>query len=335
MPEISRNKRGQQERKIVNIRHIHYISATLLASIVVLMSACAANPPTSPQLINTPPQAESEPASDAVPEILTDNSTATEAAVLEPDIRDNPVSGEPSGLITISATNSDNMSNYYGKEVIVEGTVVELGVLINPDVGKAMVLYFNNANQHVTGYEAWSKGMTGTDFRVIIKESDLPGFCYGSMFVGRSMAVAGKLDIYNSAPAIFVSDPSQITFAGVAPVTEPALSVIITRSTEIADNITYYRYQGTITNNDTEWAVHGLYLGETRLADCIPPKGCPNIAALYFGKQILTKAVACPNYIKFDVKLSADAAAEAGTDPLTKQVAIPALRYTWKGLPKQ
>jgi len=200
-------------------------------------------------------------------------------------------------------------------------------------VGKAMVLYFNNANQHVTSYEAWAKGMTGTDFRVIIRAGDIPGFCYISMLVGRRMAVAGKVDIYNSAPVIFVSDPSQITFVGATPATEPSLSIVITRSTEAADNITYYRYQGTITNNNTEWAVHDLYLGENKLADCIPPKGCPNIAALYFGKLVLTKAVACQNYIKFDVKVSADDA--AGTDPLTKQIAIPALNYEWKGLPKQ
>jgi len=315
--------------------HIRYIPCLLLASLVVLLSACTANTPVPVQLINTPAQAESAPTSNAVPLISADNITATESPPLETDVRATQVPGGTSGLITISASDSDNISSYSGKKVIVEGTVVELGSFIDPNVGKAMVLYFNNANQHVTSYEAWAKGMTGTDFRVIIRASDIPVFCYVSMLVGRRVAVEGKIDIYHSAPVIFVSDPSQITFVGATPATEPSLSIVITRSTETADNTTYYRYQGTITNNNTEWAVHDLYLGENKLADCIPPKGCPNIAALYFGKQVLTKTVACQNYIKFDVKLSLDDAVGTGADPLTRQIAIPALKYKWKGLPKQ
>jgi len=319
----------------MSVFHIRHIRGPLIASLVILLSACTANPNVPPQVINTPAQAESEPALQALPVIPADNMTATGAAVLEPNVRDSQIPGVTSGLMTISAADSDNISSYSGQDVIVEGTVVELGSFIDPNLGKAMVLYFNNANQHVTSYEAWSKGMTGNDFRVIIRESDIPKFCYGSMFVGRRMAVEGEIDIYNGAPAIFVGDPSQITFEGTTPATEPSLSVDVTRSTEIADNITYYRYQGTVTNNNTEWAVHDLYLGETKLADCIPPRGCPNIAAMYLGKQVLTKAVACRNYIKFDLKLSTDAAAGMGTDPLTKQVAIPALNYKWRGLPKQ
>jgi hypothetical protein len=132
---------------------------------------------------------------------------------------------------------------------------------------------------------------------------------------------------------IFASDPSQITFAGTPAATEPSLSIVITCTTEIADNTTYYRYQGTITNNNAEWAVHDLYLGENKLADCIAPKGCPNIAPLYFGKQIITKEIACPNNIKFDTRFSGDTAAGAGSDPLMKQISIPALRFTWKGVP--
>jgi hypothetical protein len=319
----------------MNICKVRYISGPLLLSLVVLMCSCTANPPAPSQLINTPASAENGSASKAVSEIFADNNTAAGAAPLEPDVRDTRITGGFSGLATISATNSGDMSNYYGKEVIVIGTVVEIGAFIDPSVGKALVLYFNNANQHVTSYEAWSKGMTGTDFRVIIREKDTAMFCYQSMFLRRGVAVAGELDIYNGAPVIFVTDPSQITFVGATPATEPSLSIVITCTTEIADNTTWSRYQGTITNNNTEWAVHDLYLGENKLADCIAPKGCPNAAAMYFGKQILTKAVACPNYIKFDTKFSADAVAGAAADPLTRQIAIPALKYKWKGLPKQ
>ncbi len=303
----------------MNICHIRDISGALLAALVILLSACTANPVSSPQLIDTP--------------ALADNQTAAWEAPPRADIRDIQTAGAPAGKITIYAANTDDISSYNGQEIIVEGKVVELGVFIDPNLGKALVLYFNNPNQHVTTYEAWSRGMTGTDFRVIIGESDIPKFCYRSMFLGRRMAAAGKVVIYNSAPVIFVSDPSQITFAGATPATEPSLSIVIARSTEISDNITYYRYQGTITNNNTEWAVHDLFLGESKLTDCIAPKGCPNIAPLYFGKQILTKAAACPNNIKFDVRFSKDVAGETVTDPLRKQIEIPALTYEWKGLP--
>jgi hypothetical protein len=313
----------------MNICKIRCILGTLPLSLVVLLCSCAANPPAS---------IENGPAAEAVSNISGDNETATKAAPLESKVLAADIAGIPPGpseLATRLAASSDNMSSYNGKEVIVEGIVVELGSFIDPSLGNALVLYFNNPGQHVASYEAWSKGMTGTDFRVIIRENDVPGFCYRSMFVGRRMAVAGKMDVYHGAPVIFVSDPSQVTFVGATPATEPALSIVITCTTEIADNITYYRYQGTITNNNAEWAVHDLYLGENKLADCIPPKGCPNIAAQYLEKQILTKAVACPNYIKFDTKFSADAAGGAGMDPLTRQIAIPALNYKWKGLPKQ
>ena len=318
----------------MNICHIWYVSGTLLVSFVVLLSSCTANPPTSPQLINTPASAENGSTAKAVSKISTDNITATGAAPLGLNIQDTQIAEGPFGKVTIYAANSDNMSNYYGKEVIVEGTVVELGLFIDPSLGQALVLYFNNPNQHVTSYEAWSKRMTGTDFRVIIRENDIPGFCYRSMFLGRRMAVEGKMDIYNGAPVIFISDPSQVTLVGTPAATEPALSIVITCTTEIADNTNYYRYQGTITNNNTEWAVHDLYLGENKLADCIAPKGCPNIAPLYFGKQILTKEIKCPNNVKFDTRFSRDAAAGIGADPLTKQISIPALRYTWKGVPE-
>ena len=305
----------------MNVCRTRYMLWALLVSLVVLLSACAANPPASPQLVNTL--------------ALADNQTATGETPPGPDIRDSQTAGAPAGKITIYATNSDDISSYNGQEVIVEGTVVELGVLIDPGLGKALVLYFNNPNQHVTSYEAWSRGMTGTDFRVIIRETDIPKFCYRSMFMGRRMAAEGKIAIYHSAPVIFVSDPSQITFAGATPATEPSLSIVISRSTEIADNITFYRYQGTITNNNTEWAVHDLYLGGNKLADCIAPKGCPNIEPLYFGKQILTPEIKCPNNIKFDMKFSEDAAEGTGADPLTMQIALPALNYQWKGLPAQ
>ena len=317
----------------MNICHIRYVSGTLLVSLVVLLSACAANPPSSPQIINTPASADNGSATLAVSKISTDNITAPGAAPLEPNIQDRQVAEEPSVPVTISAADCDNMSNYYGKEVIVEGTIVELGVLVDPNVGKALVLYFNNRDQHVTTYDAWARGMTGTDFRVIIRETDIPKFCYRSMFMDRRMAVAGTIVIYNSAPVIFVSDPSQVTLVGTPAVLEPSLSIVITCTTEIADNITYYRYQGTITNNNTEWAVHDLYLGENKLSDCIAPKGCPNTAELRFGKQVLLKSEGCPNNIKFDVKVSGDAATGTVTDPLTKQISIPAVHYTWKGVP--
>ena len=322
----------------MNICKIRYISGPLLLSLIVLLCSCTANPPTSSQLINAPASAGNKSATKAVSKISPDNTTTTEAAPLEPNIRDTQISQGPSQLITISAVNSDNMSNYSGKEVIVEGTVVELSSLIYPGMGNALVLYFNNPNQHVLSGEAWAKGMTGTDFRVIIKENDIPKFCYRSMFVGRRMAIEGKMDVYHDAPVIFVSDPSQVTFIGTPLAAEPSLSIVITCTTEIADNITWYRYQGTITNNNTEWAVHDLYLGEYKLSDCIPPKGCPDCAPLYTYQQNLKKEVKlikCLNYLKFDAKFSGDAAAGAETDPLTKQISIPALRYKWKGVPNQ
>jgi len=319
----------------MNICKIRYISGPLLLSLVVLLCSCAANPPTSSQLINAPAATENRSATKAVSKISADNKTATEAAPPEPNIQDTQISQGPSELITISAVDSDNMSNYSGKEVIVEGTVVELGSIINPDLGNALVLYFNNPNQHVESNEAWVKGMTGTDFRVIIKENDISKFCYRSMFVGRRMAVKGELDLYHDAPVIFVSDPSQVTFIGTPPATEPSLSIVITCTTEIADNITWSRYQGTITNNNTEWAVHDLYLGENKLTDCIPPKGCPAIAPLYMGKQQIMKGTTCPNNIKFDVKFSGDAAVGAEVDPLTKQISVPTLHYKWVSVPIQ
>jgi len=322
----------------MNICKVRYISAPLFLSLVVLLCSCAATPPTSSQLINTPAFTENQSATEAVSKISTDNKTAIEAAPLDSNIQATDItniSQGPSELTTIYAVNSDSMSNYYGKEVIVEGTVVELGSFIDPGLGNALVLYFNHPGQHVVSYDAWSKGMTGTDFRVIIRENDIPKFCYRSMFVGRRMAVEGEMDIYHGAPVIFVNDPSQVTFIGTPQATEPSLSIVITCTTESADNITWYRYQGTITNNNTEWAVHDLYLGENKLADCIPPKGCPNIAPLYIAKQILTKAIRCPNNIKFDVRLSGDSVAGAEADPLTKQVSIPALHYKWKGVPQQ
>ena len=318
----------------MNICEVRYIPGPWLLALVVLLCSCTANPPTSPQLINIPASTENGPAAKAASQIPADNITATGAAPLGPDIQNTQISQGPSVLVTLSATDSDNMRAYYGKTVIVEGTVVELGMFINPSLGNALVLYFNNPNQHMLSDQAWSKGMTGSDFRVIIGENDLPKFCYRSIFLGRRLAVAGKMDVYHGAPVIFVSDPSQVTFAGTPAAGDPSLSIVITCTTEVADNTTYYRYQGTITNNNTEWAVQDLYLGENKLADCIAPRGCPNIAPLYFGKQILTKEIACPNYIKFDTKFSADAAAGPVTGPLTKQISIPALRYTWKGVPK-
>jgi len=323
----------------MNICKVRYISGPLFLSLVVLLCSCAASPPASSQLINTPAPAENESAAKAVSGLSTDNQTATGAAVPGTNIQvsdTTDMAGGPSGLTTIYAVDSDSMSDYYGKEVIVQGTVVELSTYIGPDLGNALVLYFNNPGQHAVSYEAWSKGMTGTDFRVIIRENDIPKFCYRSMFVGRRMAVEGVLDIYHGAPVIFLSDHSQVTFIGTPPATEPSLSVVITCTTEIADNITCYRYQGTITNTNTEWVVCDLYLGENKLADCIPPKGCPDIAQLYIGKQKLIKAARCPNYIKFDVRFSGDAAAVGvGADPLTKRISVPALQYKWKGLPAQ
>jgi hypothetical protein len=303
----------------MNIRHARHIPGALLVSLIVLLSACTANPAAPAQLINTPASA--------------DNRTVIVEAPPGPDVRDSQTAEAPAKKITISAKDSDNICSYNGQDVIVEGTVVELGVLICPDLGKALVLYFSNPNQHVTTYEAWSRGMTGTDFRVIIRETDIPKFCYRSMFMKRKLAVEGKVVIYNSAPAIFASDPSQITFVDATPANEPSLSIVIARSTEIADNITYYRYQGTVTNNNTDWAVHHLYLGGNKLTDCIAPKGCPNTAELRFGKQVLLKSEKCPNNIKFDVKFSGDAATGAGADPLTRQIELPALTYEWKGLP--
>ena len=305
----------------MNICHVRHIPGALLVSLIVLLSACTANPAAPAQLINTP--------------AFADNRTVIVEAPPGPDVRDSQTAGAPAGKTRISAKDSDNICSYNGQEVTVEGTVVELGVFIDPNLGKALVLYFNNPNQHVTTYEAWSRGMTGTDFRVIIRETDIPKFCYRSMFMKRKLAVEGKVVIYNSAPAIFASDPSQITFVDATPANEPSLSIVIARSTEIADNITYYRYQGTVTNNNTDWAVHHLYLGGNKLTDCIAPKGCPNIAPLYFGKQILTPEIKCPNNIKFDTKFSADAASGTGADSLTRRIAVPALNYVWKGLPAQ
>ena len=315
---------------------IRCFSVPLLLALIVLLCSCIANPTTSLQLTNTPVSAEYTSAANAVSKIFADNETAIEAPPLEPKILATDIASIPPGPsepATGLAADSDNISSYNGKEVIVEGTVVELGSFIDPGLGNALVLYFNHPGQHMTSYEAWSKGMTGTDFRVIIRENDIPKFCYRSMFVGRRIAVEGEMDIYHGAPVIFVSDPSQVTFVGIPSAPEPSLSIVITCTTEIADNTTWSRYQGTITNNNTEWAVHDLYLGENKLADCIPPKGCPDIVRQYLEKQILTKAMKCPNNIKFDVRFSGDAVAGAEADPLTKQISIPVLRYKWKSVP--
>jgi len=287
--------------------------------------------------MNNPVVPDNKSVTDALSPIPADNESSTKAPP-EPDVQIANISQEPSGSRIIPATDSDELIGYYGKQVIVEGAVVELGSFRNVDVGHALVLYFSNAGQHMVSYEAWSKGMTGTDFRVIIREKDVPEFCYRCMYMNRRIAVTGKLDIYHGAPVIFVTDHSQITFIGTPPAVEPALSIVITRSTEIADNVTWYRYQGSIINNNTEWAVHDLYFGENKLADCIAPKGCPACAPLYEDRQNLMKEVRlipCPNSIKFDQKFSADAVTWTGTDSSSNQVSIPPIRYIWKYLPLQ
>jgi len=323
----------------MNICKIQYISVTLFISLSILLVSCTGNIPTAAQLVNPPASTDNKSATKGAPQISTGSKSAIKAAPAEINIQSSNQSQKTSGFSTLSAMDSDNVRSFYGKEVIVEGAVVELGTFNDQVHGNPMVLYFSNPYEHVKSYDDWARGMTGADFRVIIDNNNVSKFCYPSMFLGRTVAIKGKIDYYHDAPVIFVTDPSQVTFVGTPLEGEPSLLFSITCTTEVADNITCYRYQGTITNNNTEWAVGDLYFGENKIADCIAPKGCPTYAADSFSSGPFPKKevtmIRCNNFIKLDLKIIANNITGADEAPSMKQISIPPLHYKWLFVPKQ
>ena len=111
---------------------------------------------------------------------------------------------------TISAQDLAKIHSYFGKPVAIEGNVVDWGgagdIMSNP-----ILLYFDNANEHCRTYDEWKQSSCGTDFRVVIKQSDLGKFPDIYSYYGKKIRAVGEIEYYKSAPAITAHDPSQIT----------------------------------------------------------------------------------------------------------------------------
>jgi len=111
---------------------------------------------------------------------------------------------------TISALNLDQINTFYGKEVAIEGKVVEYGSSWDVET-RPMLLYFNNPNQHCNSYDAWKQGACGTDFRVVVTKEDLKKFPDVFTYLDKDIRVVGKIEYYKGAPCIVARDPQQIT----------------------------------------------------------------------------------------------------------------------------
>jgi Tol biopolymer transport system component len=111
---------------------------------------------------------------------------------------------------TISALDLDQINKYYGKEMAIEGKVVEYGSSWDVE-NRPMLLYFNNPKQHCTGYDEWKQGQCGTDFRVIINIQDFKKFPDVFTYLNSKVRILGKIDRYKGAPCIIATDPQQIT----------------------------------------------------------------------------------------------------------------------------
>jgi len=111
---------------------------------------------------------------------------------------------------TISALDLEQINQYYGKEVAIEGKVVEYGSSWDVET-RPLLLYFNNPNQHCNSYDAWKQGACGTDFRVVITKEDLKIFPDVFTYLDKDVRVVGKIEYYKGAPCIFATDPQQIT----------------------------------------------------------------------------------------------------------------------------
>lgn len=111
---------------------------------------------------------------------------------------------------TISALDLDQINEYLGKEVAIEGKVVEYGSSWDVET-RPMLLFFDNPQQHCNSYDAWKQGQCGTDFRVIINIRDFKKFPDVFTYVDNNVRVVGKIDRYRGAPCIIATDPRQIT----------------------------------------------------------------------------------------------------------------------------
>jgi len=111
---------------------------------------------------------------------------------------------------TISALDLDQINKYYGKEVAIEGTVVEYRGAWDVET-RPILLYFNNPKQHCTGYDEWKQGQCGTDFRVVINVQDRKGFPDIYTYMNNNVKIIGKIERYKGAPCIIATDPRQIS----------------------------------------------------------------------------------------------------------------------------
>jgi Tol biopolymer transport system component len=110
----------------------------------------------------------------------------------------------------ISALDLDKIRTYIGKEVAIEGTVVDYGSLWDPET-RPIVLYFDNPQQHCQSSDEWKQGQCGTDFRTMINYQDLRIFPDIYTYLNKKVRVLGKLEYYKGAPCIIARDPQQIT----------------------------------------------------------------------------------------------------------------------------
>jgi Tol biopolymer transport system component len=111
---------------------------------------------------------------------------------------------------TISALDIDQVRKYIGKDVAIEGNVVEYGSSWDVET-RPTLLYFDNPKQHCTGLDEWKQGQCGTDFRVVITKQDLKKFPDVFTYLNNKVRIEGKIEYYKGAPCIILHDPQQIT----------------------------------------------------------------------------------------------------------------------------
>jgi Tol biopolymer transport system component len=110
----------------------------------------------------------------------------------------------------ISALDLDQINKYYGREVAIEGKVVDYAGAWDAET-RPMLLYFDNPKQHCMGYDEWKQGQCGTDFRVVINIQDFKKFPDVFTYMDNRVRVIGIIDRYRGAPCIVATDPQQIT----------------------------------------------------------------------------------------------------------------------------
>ena len=113
--------------------------------------------------------------------------------------------------VTISALEVGQIRKYIGRDVAIEGKVVEYGSAWDIET-RPMLIYFDNPEQHCNSYDAWNQGQCGTDFRVVINAQDFKRFPDVFTYLDNKVRVVGKVEYYKGAASIIARDPQQITF---------------------------------------------------------------------------------------------------------------------------